>query len=251
GGLGVLLLATQLAAATRTVQVGPSGTLTFVDDASGTSTTTITAGDSVTWVWQSSGHSTTRNQSPETWDSGVQFTPFTFTHRFLAPGTYRYHCTPHEIFGMVGTVVVLPAGGGTTTTTVRRGTTTTTTVPPPVTCSDPEAVASTRAEIETRCPCSAASTHAAYLRCAAGVMKDALKAHALPGPCKHTVRMCAAKSTCGRPESVTCCRTNAAGRTACSVKRGAAACRRPRRGTACTSTRPSCCEACSGAGCAP
>ena len=232
--------------------MGPSGTLTFVDEASGTSTTTITAGDSVTWVWQSSGHSTTRNQSPETWDSGVQFTPFTFTHPFMVPGTYRYHCTPHQVFGMVGTVVVLPAGGGTTTTVPGGGgTTTTTTVPPPVTCSDPEAVARTRAEIEARCPCNAASNHAAYVRCAAGATKDALKAHALPGPCKHTVRMCAAKSTCGRPEFVTCCRTNAAGRMACSIKHGSAACHRPKHGTACTGTRPSCCEACSGAGCAP
>ncbi|TMA53372.1 MAG: hypothetical protein E6J75_15445, partial [Deltaproteobacteria bacterium] len=64
-----------VAAATKIVEVGPGGTLTFFDEESGTDTTTIMVGDTVKWVWQSSGHSTTRPESPEAWTSDVQTAP--------------------------------------------------------------------------------------------------------------------------------------------------------------------------------
>ena len=60
-----------------TVDVGANGGNTFVDRASGSSTTTIRAGSIVHWIWQSSFHSTTSGTCSGTctpdgqWDSGV------------------------------------------------------------------------------------------------------------------------------------------------------------------------------------
>src|SRR5437867_2822296 len=62
--LGALVLAAQLGAATKTVLVGPDGTLTFRDMESGTDTTTVTAGDRVQWQWVSGFHSTSRFDPP-------------------------------------------------------------------------------------------------------------------------------------------------------------------------------------------
>src|SRR5438093_1288212 len=145
--LCALVLAAQLGAATKAVLVGPDGTLTFRDMESGTDTTTVTAGDRVQWQWVSGFHSTSRFDAPETWDSGVQSAPFSFSRRFLVPGTYPYVCTVHEFLGMTGTVVVLPATSTTmpltsttvtpTTTTATSTTrTTTTTLPPVLQCED-------------------------------------------------------------------------------------------------------------------
>ena len=126
----LMLAAVRAPAVTKTVEVGPSGRLRFVDDESGTSTTTITAGDTVKWVWRSSGHSSTRTDGPKTWDSEIRDVPFTFSQTFPDPGTYRYRCTPHGFLGMVGTVRVVAEGGsGSTTTTTTPGATTTTTAP--------------------------------------------------------------------------------------------------------------------------
>lgn len=125
--------ASQSGAATMTVDVGPGGVLVFVDRESGTSTTTIAAGDSVKWIWMSSGHSVTRTDTPDAFDAGVQDAPFSFTHRFDAPGTYAYHCTPHEFLGMTGAVVVTGGGGTTTTLPSPPATTTTLGLSPAVT----------------------------------------------------------------------------------------------------------------------
>ena len=127
----LLLAAVPALAATKRVQVGPSGLLVFADEETGTSTTTITAGDTVEWVWASSGHSTTRTEAPKTWDSGVQQEPFTFSQTFPDPGTFDYFCIPHQFLGMTGTVVVKPAASATTTTLVSSSTTSTTVPLPP------------------------------------------------------------------------------------------------------------------------
>ena len=97
-GAGVLLLV-QMAAATKTVQVGPNGALVFSPSA-----VTVNAGDTVDWQWMTGYHSTTGQQSPETWDSGVQYAPHTFSHTFMKPGTYPYFCSVHP--KMTGKVVV-------------------------------------------------------------------------------------------------------------------------------------------------
>ena len=86
--LALLLLAGPVPAATKIVDVGPGSSLTFVDEDSGTNTTTISVGDTVEWRWMSSGHSTTRSESPEAWDSGIQEAPFSFSHTFGTPGTF-------------------------------------------------------------------------------------------------------------------------------------------------------------------
>ena len=237
--VGAVLLTEPASAATKIVDVGPEGRLVFVDEESGTDTTTVTVGDTVQWMWQSSGHSTTRSEPPEAWDSGVQGFPFSFSHQFMTPGTYPYHCTPHQFLGMTGMVVVLPSGSATTTTTM----------PPPPMCNDTEAVARTRTAVAAECECTGAPTHRSYVKCAVTVAKRAVRARTLPRPCQSEVRRCAAQSTCGRPGAVACCRTNARGVQACAIKPGATACRAPKRGTACLGDLESCCDACGGAAC--
>jgi|RhiMetdeSRZDD1v2_1073273.scaffolds.fasta_scaffold15970_7 plastocyanin len=95
-----------------TVDVGVNGAFNFVDRTSGTSTTTIHAGNSVHWVWQSGFHSTTSGTcnggcTPDgQWDSGVG-SGMTFDHTFPMQGTFPYFCTVHGSI-MQGTVVVQP-----------------------------------------------------------------------------------------------------------------------------------------------
>jgi len=237
--VGVLCVAAHVVAATNVVEVGPGGALTFGDQESGSSTTTIATGDRVQWVWESSGHSTTSDGGEEGWDSGVQDAPFTFTHQFLAPGTFPYHCIPHQFLGMTGRVVVRPSGEATTPTL------------PPVVCNDPQAVAAVRAQIDGACACASAPSHGKHVRCAARAIAAAAKAGALPAACKLVAKRCAAKSTCGRPGFVTCCRTSARGVQQCSIKPSVAACEPPKGGSACVGDRPSCCDACGGATCPP
>src|SRR4029077_5702619 len=103
---------------------------------------------------------------------------------------------------------------------------------------------------DSQCSCLTATKHGAYVRCAAKVAKAAVKTGAFPKACQRAAKVCAAKSTCGRPGFVTCCRTTAKGVTKCSIRRNAAACKPPKGGRACAGQRPSCCDACTGGGCA-
>src|SRR5262245_53639723 len=121
-GMALILLgATSATAVTKTVQVGPGGTLTFSP-----ATVTVNVGDTVEGQWMSGTHTTTRSEPPETWDSGIVSAPHVFSHTFTEVGTFPYVCTIHQALGMTGTVKV-QAGAVTTTTLVRRGSTTTTT----------------------------------------------------------------------------------------------------------------------------
>ncbi len=45
-------------------------------------------------------------QGAKPFDSGNLQPGQVFTHKFTVPGTYKYFCKPHEMNGMVGTVVV-------------------------------------------------------------------------------------------------------------------------------------------------
>ena len=113
GVLALLLLPAVAAAATHQVEVGRSGDR-FVDDQSGTSTTTINVGDTVLWNWDNSFHSTTSGScNPDCtpsglWDSGQNFAPHTFSHTFNTAGTFPYHCSVH-LQMMQGTIIVQPA----------------------------------------------------------------------------------------------------------------------------------------------
>ena len=107
-----LLFVSVCSAATRTVNVGQGGN-NFVDQVSGTSTTTINAGDTVQWVWQAGFHSTTSGTCSGTctadgqWDSGQQSTPFTFNFTFSTAGSFPYFCSVH-LASMTGKVIVNP-----------------------------------------------------------------------------------------------------------------------------------------------
>jgi hypothetical protein len=72
----------------------------------------------------------------------------------------------------------------------------------PVECEDVRCAV--QGTIEQRCPCSAAASHGAQVRCVAGVVKELAAAGAIPARCKGTVRRCASRSTCGRPGAVAC-----------------------------------------------
>lgn len=96
-----------------TVNVGQGGGFVFMDQQSGSSTTTIKAGGTVNWVWVSGTHSTTSGTCPAgggecnpdgNWDSGIG-TGTTFQKTFSSPGTFPYFCRVHEGM-MTGTVVV-------------------------------------------------------------------------------------------------------------------------------------------------
>jgi plastocyanin len=117
-------------------------------------------------------------------------------------------------------------------------------------CTDPAAVASTRAAADLQCPCESASGHKPYIQCVAHIAKAAVMSGSLPRQCRLAVVRCARKSTCGAPGFVTCCRTTATGSTKCSVKSSQAKCTAPKGGSACVGAVPSCCDSCSAGGCA-
>ena len=95
---------------TAMVQVGTGGGMVFVDQQSGTSTTTINVGGTVQWVWVNGFHSTTSGTcaggcTPDgIWNSGAG-SGMTFSHTFNQAGTFPYYCLVHQAL-MQGTVVV-------------------------------------------------------------------------------------------------------------------------------------------------
>ena len=84
---------------------------------------TIHNGDTVEWVNELNGHKHQITTDPEQamdannvsipknakpFDSGTMKAGESYRYKFTVPGTYRYSCPPHEMSGMVGTVVVQP-----------------------------------------------------------------------------------------------------------------------------------------------
>ncbi len=96
---------TQTTGGTRNVSVGQGG-LRFVDEVSGTSTSTITVGQTVRWNWASGTHNVTSTSGGENFDSGDKSSG-NFSHTFNQAGTFGYLCTIHGSI-MSGTVVVNP-----------------------------------------------------------------------------------------------------------------------------------------------
>jgi plastocyanin len=127
--VGIVVASRTSRAATATVTVADN---TFNDDASGTLTTTINAGDTVTWNWVGSAlHSVTADDG--SFDSGLQ-TAGSFSHAFDSPGTYAYFCGLHGGpggTGMHGVVVVHAAPTDTATATATNTPTPTPTPQPP------------------------------------------------------------------------------------------------------------------------
>src|SRR5262245_26478675 len=78
-------------------------------------------------------------------------------------------------------------------------------------CEDPTAVADARAAVTQQCPCDV-TNHGAYVSCAAGVVRQRIADRLLPRSCGGAVKRCAARSTCGKPGWVTCCRVSNSGK---------------------------------------
>src|SRR5712692_4482939 len=116
----------------------------------------------------------------------------------------------------------------------------------PSTDPDKSDIANARAAVAANCDCAGATSHGAYVSCAAQ------QAHAVltNESCARFVKRCAAHSTCGNPGAVTCCRTTGKGTTKCSIKSSSAKCAAPRGGSACVGQVASCCDACTAGGCA-
>jgi len=98
----LLWISAALSQTTHTVIVAPDGSFAFSP-----SNLTVKIGDTVRWQWAASNHSTTSDaSSAESWDSGVQNSGFVFTRVFNNVGSFPYHCTPHQNFGMTGKIIV-------------------------------------------------------------------------------------------------------------------------------------------------
>ncbi len=84
---------------------------------------TVKIGETVTWRNTSTGMVHTATGDPEEvvdptnvllpagavpWDSGPIPGGASWNHTFDVPGEYRYCCVPHELAGMVATIVVQP-----------------------------------------------------------------------------------------------------------------------------------------------
>lgn len=88
-----------------TVTVGPDGENEFEP-----AELEISIGAEVEFEWDSDGHNIEIVDQPAEgeWDGepDVQDEGHTYTHTFMADGTYEYVCGPHEDDGMTGTIVV-------------------------------------------------------------------------------------------------------------------------------------------------
>ncbi len=114
---------------------------------------------------------------------------------------------------------------------------------------DATAVAAARAEVAARCDCSGYPSHEGYTRCAAAIARAWVRNGHLSRGCKGFVRRAATRSTCGTRGAVSCCATNASGRTTCRIRKNSVSCHAPRGGTACVGSYPSCSDACTAGGC--
>lgn len=114
-------------------------------------------------------------------------------------------------------------------------------------CDSPDEQAALEAAslaIQAQCDCAAAANPRDYRRCAKSVVDARFAAGQLPKECRKSANRCARASTCGRPGTVTCCRTSASGKRSCRVVRDASQCTPRRGGTATIGACTSCCQSC-------
>jgi len=120
-GLGLVLLGAGLAATPSAAEQEPAPTVTMTDQLKfAPATVKIKTGEQVHWKNTSvMVHTVTADpeqamqaanvslpEGAEPFDSGNMQSGDTFSHRFTEPGKYVYFCKPHEMAGMVGTVIV-------------------------------------------------------------------------------------------------------------------------------------------------
>ena len=67
---------------------------------------TIQAGDTVRWVNAAGGAQHDVVSEEDAWTPSVLANEFIFEVTFDDPGSFDYFCTPHRVFGMVGTITV-------------------------------------------------------------------------------------------------------------------------------------------------
>jgi hypothetical protein len=106
----------------------------------------------------------------------------------------------------------------------------------PASEADSADIAAAREAVAAACDCSAASTHGAYVSCAAQAANETL----VNRSCAKYVKKCAARSTCGKPGFVTCCITSEKG-TKCKTQKSELHCT-DKGGV--VSGCSSCCDAC-------
>src|SRR3989442_6144184 len=70
-------------------------------------TVTIQVGDTVVWSNGGGSHTVTGDGADPFCGSGA--VPVSCSETFMNAGSFPYHCNFHQAFGMVGTVMVLPA----------------------------------------------------------------------------------------------------------------------------------------------
>ncbi len=73
--------------------------------------------------------------------------------------------------------------------------------PGPVDC---EAARCAMQDAIANCPCDTATNHGSYVHCVVRAVKDAARAHTIANRCKGKIVRCAAHSSCGKPDKVTC-----------------------------------------------
>jgi hypothetical protein len=115
--------------------------------------------------------------------------------------------------------------------------------PGPKTC-DPADLVVIHDAVMAACPCETATNHGQFVSCAGRVLLSAMKGGTLPRECQHLARRGVAKSSCGKPGFVTCCRTGVSAAAGCTVKRDAATCV---AAGGCVGSSSTCMDACASA----
>ena len=82
------------------------------------------------------------------------------------------------------------------------------------------ALSSVQSVVAGNCDCATAVNHGQYVRCAGKVVKGLVADGTLGKSCKGAMVRTFAKSSCGKPDAVTCCVVRN-GETACAVKKTA------------------------------
>ena len=103
-GLGLAVVSAR--AADQTVTATPSDTFS-------PAAVTISQGDTVTWTNGGGNHNVRFDDGSFEEPASGSSSAWTVSHRFDAPGVFRYVCEVHEDDGMVGTVTVTASQTGT------------------------------------------------------------------------------------------------------------------------------------------
>jgi hypothetical protein len=111
-------------------------------------------------------------------------------------------------------------------------------------CADDDAtLANLRADVLAACECGSAASHGDFLHCARARLA-LVSGDFIRYDCRRRVLKQLARSVCGKPGAVTCCRTNAHGLTRCTIKSEATRCTAPQGGSASLGVSEACFDAC-------